>query len=252
MASITHDFAEGGGGSVVFELIKLAIHIKNKNLFLLTALFIGFSSYFIHFLEPEMFETPFIGLWWVMTTVTTTGFGDYVPQTTLGRTFGIFLYLVGIGLIGIIIGKIVESFDLYRKLKEEGKLAFRYVNHFVIIGWSKKARNPIHEILLSREDAKIVVIDLFPIAPFSNEKIHYVQGDATERETLEKANVKNAEAVLIFAPDQVTDVMSADGKSLLAVSAVESYAAELNTEIYTIVEKNMFLILSLQMSMNLY
>jgi voltage-gated potassium channel len=41
-------------------------------------------------------------LWWAVTTVTTVGYGDVVPESTTGRLVGAALMLTGLGLIPII------------------------------------------------------------------------------------------------------------------------------------------------------
>jgi voltage-gated potassium channel len=41
-------------------------------------------------------------VWWAMTTVTTVGYGDHYPVTTLGRAVAVVLMLVGISVLGII------------------------------------------------------------------------------------------------------------------------------------------------------
>lgn len=220
----------------MFEIMRMTVRIRKYTLLIVTVLFLISSSYIIHWVEPENFPNAFIGFWYVMTTVTTTGYGDYVPQTTFGRIFGLFLYLVGIGLIGIVIGKIVEAFGIYRKLKEEGKLRFKGKNHFVIIGWSNKSNNTMSELLEMDPQAKMIVIDSLNQSPFEHEGFFYIQGDPTDKDTLEKANVVDARAVLVFSKDNEASSVAADGQSLLIVSAIESYAIEKKTEIYTIVE----------------
>jgi voltage-gated potassium channel len=183
-----------------------------------------------------MFENPFIGLWYVMTTVTTTGYGDFVPETTIGRIFGLFLYFFGIGLIGIVIAKIVEGFSIYRKLKECGKLRYKGEGHYVIIGWSTKAKNSINQIRKLHKNAKVLLIDTLSKSPLDSERFHYINGDITKKTTLEKANIIHAKAVLIFTKDNEIDSVLQDGKSLLTVSAIENYAKEMNKDIYTVVE----------------
>ncbi len=221
---------------LIYDLMKIVVKIRKITLFLLTFVFLIVSSFFIHWLEPEMFENPFIGFWYVMTTVTTTGYGDFVPETTLGRIFGLFLYFFGIGLIAIVIGKVVEGFGMYRKLKEEGKLSYKGRGHYVIIGWSNKAKHAMNEILEIDENANIVVIDSLPKTPYEHEKLYYINGDATDTHTLERANILDASAVLIFARDNEIDPVSADGKALIIVSTIEGYAVEKERDIYTIVE----------------
>jgi voltage-gated potassium channel len=50
------------------------------------------------------------GVWWATTTMTTVGYGDEYPTTTLGRVYAIGLMLVGIGFIAILTGAIAERF----------------------------------------------------------------------------------------------------------------------------------------------
>ncbi|WP_265182711.1 potassium channel family protein [Bacillus manliponensis] len=94
---------------------------------------------------PEFFDA----FWWGMTTMTTVGYGDFYPVTIEGRIFAIFLYIVGIGILGVVIGKVVDSFGHYRRLKGEGKYKGR--NHIVIVGWSKKSEYTLKEILTTKD-----------------------------------------------------------------------------------------------------
>ncbi|WP_062047554.1 potassium channel family protein [Bacillus sp. JCM 19034] len=223
------------GGEGYVRANKKIIRIRRTIIFAFTGVFCLISAFIIYAIEPETFPNPFIGLWWVMTTVTTVGYGDYVPKTVLGQIFGIFLYLSGIALIGVMIGKIVDGFSTYQKMKEEGKLNYRGKDHFIIIGWSSKTYKTIEELLMIKK-SDLILIDTKQTAPLSHPRIQYIQGDPTSRETLERANILQAASVCIFASDPIHNSIEADGKTLLIASAIENYASERSHPIYTIAE----------------
>ncbi|SDH03405.1 voltage-gated potassium channel [Alteribacillus persepolensis] len=222
----------------IFELMKSVIKARKLTIFFVAILFIVCSSVFITYIEPDVFTSPFLGFWWVMTTITTTGYGDLVPETTAGRLFAIFLYTFGVGLIGVVIGKIVEGFGIYRKLKEEGQLSYKGKDHYVVVGWSQKSKNTIQELQLSNPDVNVVVIDSTTKAPFTpSSRLFYIQGDVTNIDTYEKANLSEAKAILIFSPDGTMDDTAADGMTLLVASSIKSFMSqEKEKNVYTLVE----------------
>jgi voltage-gated potassium channel len=50
------------------------------------------------------------GLWWAVTTVTTVGYGDKFPTTSMGRILAVGLMLVGISLMGVITASVAAWF----------------------------------------------------------------------------------------------------------------------------------------------
>ena len=50
------------------------------------------------------------GLWWAVTTVTTVGYGDRFPTTSVGRVLAVGLMLVGISLMGVITASVAAWF----------------------------------------------------------------------------------------------------------------------------------------------
>ena len=50
------------------------------------------------------------GLWWAMTTVTTIGYGDITPLTTVGRLIAMCIMIVGLGFVAVLTGAIAQHF----------------------------------------------------------------------------------------------------------------------------------------------
>ncbi|MBY6035127.1 potassium channel family protein [Fictibacillus nanhaiensis] len=209
----------------IFVLDKLGI-------FSVTLFIVIFSSIVMRFLEPQTFPGWFDALWYVMTTVTTVGYGDFYPVSLAGRMYAIFIFLIGIGIAGLAIGKLVEALGAQRKRKEEGRLEFKGKNHFIIIGWSEKVRYAISEIIETHPELNIVLIDLLPVTPISHKNVHYIQGDPSSETVLLQGNIKEARSVLVFSDDTIQDAALTDGKTLLIVTSVE----RLNPHIHSTVE----------------
>ena len=49
-------------------------------------------------------------LWWALATITTVGYGDVVPVTTVGRIAGTVLMLLGIGVFGVLTANVAAWF----------------------------------------------------------------------------------------------------------------------------------------------
>ena len=61
--------------------------------------------------QPEQFPNVIASLWWAICTLTTVGYGDVYPVTTVGRFFASVISLVGIGIIAIPTGIIAGGFS---------------------------------------------------------------------------------------------------------------------------------------------
>jgi voltage-gated potassium channel len=219
------------------KLFLTASRYRYRTVILFTLFFIIINAEIIRFLEPETFESSLHAVWWILTTMTTVGYGDVYPTTEAGRTWAmVVVYTLGIGLFGAVIGVIVDGVTQYKKRKEEGKLSYKGENHFVIIGWTAKSKSTVKELLLCDEKTDIVLIDEFEKTPFEHERFHYIQGSPTDVETLGMAKIENSQAVLLFAAEGIENPDLVDGKTLLVASSIERYDDGTEKSIYTIAE----------------
>ena len=78
-----------------------------------TILLFGFLE---RLLDPKTFYTVWLGDWWALQTVTTVGYGDVVPETTMGKIVASVLLLGGLAFLTVIIAMITGGFvSLYQR-----------------------------------------------------------------------------------------------------------------------------------------
>ena len=65
---------------------------------------------FEHLADKQTFPTVWLGMWWALQTVTTVGYGDVVPVSSLGRAVATFLLLGGLALLSVVTATITSGF----------------------------------------------------------------------------------------------------------------------------------------------
>jgi hypothetical protein len=61
-------------------------------------------------LDHSEYPSIWIGMWWVLQTVTTVGYGDVVPSNAIGKALTAFVMLEGIALLSILTAGITSVF----------------------------------------------------------------------------------------------------------------------------------------------
>lgn len=60
--------------------------------------------------QPDVFGSVPAALWWAVTTLTTTGYGDVVPHTPFGRLVASAVMICGVGIFGLWTGILATGF----------------------------------------------------------------------------------------------------------------------------------------------
>lgn len=68
-----------------------------------------------HWFDDQTFPTVWLGMWWALQTVTTVGYGDIIPETTVGRAFASLLMLGGLAFLSVVTATITSSFVARRQ-----------------------------------------------------------------------------------------------------------------------------------------
>lgn len=72
--------------------------------------------------EPQTFHSIGLAYWWAVTTVTTVGYGDVVPESPLGRLVAAMLMLTGIALIPTLTSVIVATLLSKHRRSEQDRI----------------------------------------------------------------------------------------------------------------------------------
>lgn len=171
-------------------------------------------------------------LWWSIVTVTTVGYGDIYPVSTIGRILAVVTMLLGTGVLCVATSW-VTTILIRKKIKEDkGMLEFDGKGHTIVCGWNLKAEIVLEEFFHDERNAgeSIVLIANVDEKPVDNDLVFFIQGQVTES-SLQRAGIKTAKtAVVIGNANQ--DPEARDAMNILAVLAIET----LNPQVYTIVE----------------
>jgi len=113
----------------LFGLLETLFNSRRLRTILAVLIFFIFLfGYLFYVSEPDVRDLG-DGIWWALVTITTVGYGDITPVTTLGRVVASSLMLLGLGLIAtitaIVSAKFIQNFvdhhtndDVLEKLDE--------------------------------------------------------------------------------------------------------------------------------------
>ena len=154
--------------------------------------FIGISGYMI--IEKwNLLDAAYM----TAITLATVGFMEVHELSPIGRIFTIILIFSGVGyfvyIAGLVIQSIVEG-EIQSILgrKRLDKQISNMKNHYIICGYGRIGRVLCQ--LIKEETNDIVVIEENNelMAVLEKDKMHYLHGNASDEDILEKANIKNA------------------------------------------------------------
>jgi len=178
------------------------------------------------------------------------GYSDNLfPHSMVGKIIVTIIPIIGIsGFITIV--SIFTSDRIKKKIMEaRGMMSVSISDHIIICGWNRNVpfliKNLLHDNIANKRNI-VVLADLQETMPLEKynldpKMVTYIKGDSTNREDLEKANMKDADIAIIVHD---LDSSDPDAKNVLKILTIEKYGHELeklglrkNREnIYTIAE----------------
>lgn len=190
---------------------SLSPELKKRLLLAHLAIFlmIAGGSVGYHFIEGHNWLDS---IYLTTTTVTTVGYGDYVPETAAGKAFTSVYILFGVGTVLYALSILAQAFiraevltplGVRRRTREMEKLA----GHYIICGAGRVGRRVI--ATLQKEGIAFVVIEL------DEKKVEQIGGtggqfaiigDATLEQNLLEAGVDRAVGLATCLPDDAANI----------------------------------------------
>jgi len=106
-------------------------------------------------IQPDKFGSIPQSMWWSIVTLTTVGYGDVYPVTSMGKFFGSIIIILGIGTVALPSGILASAFTEYTRRnqkKYEDKLKFMLSDNIIDDSERKELDELSEKLNLSDED----------------------------------------------------------------------------------------------------
>ena len=138
--------------------------------------------------------------WWFSVTITTVGYGDYSPLTTYGRICAGFIMFIGIGTVGLVIGKVAESVIDFANKNRKGLRKMKHEKHTIIMGYRQGRTEKVIAELLSNNPAEKLVLCSFDQKenPIRFRGVDFVMGELASEDVLQRSSAVAARNIIIW------------------------------------------------------
>ena len=220
---------------IFHRLMKGRLWRDHKRVLLVFLLFsILVAAYMVVFEKLSLIDSYYF----LVTTATTVGYGDFSPQTAFGKFLITFYMIVGISIIGLFLGKVTDLVLALNSQRRRGLKAMDSNVDLIIAGYpgERKVKQLVSELRSDQRYAEKVVVCVTnrlqeKPAWMSELEIEFVHGVPSDSEVLRRAGVDSASTVLMLARDP--EQIESDDFSVAVCLVVD----QMNPDARTIVER---------------
>lgn len=204
--------------------------IKNR-LFISLLLILGFLVFGTigFFLTEGSVNSIYDSFYFTLVTMTTVGYGDFVPTSDASR---LVASIVMIGGIASVLWTVQSVFDLAvsKRIREELGLPEKKTKlkgHYIIVGYGNVGKQTISQLRAKNEKFTVVEIDPAKIESAIDANIPVIEGDASDDSVLQRANISEARGLVTTLTDAMNVIVVISAKMLnpdiQVVTKVEEY-----------------------------
>jgi len=181
-------------------------------------------------------------LWQVWQTVTTVGYGNRPAETLPGRWTVMILGTIALAVFVYLLSLFWEVKAYFQDLRRFGMIENPFTSGYVLIHCpgEKEFESLVREIRVVEPNVGICVIDdrleeLPPGVQIKFKDIHFVKGNALDREVYEKARIDKNKVVIVFPEDKNSS--DSDGTTKTIVELLSEFVNEDTRIIHVLVDQ---------------
>lgn len=152
-------------------------------------------------------------LYMTIITVTTIGYHEVHPLDDRGKIFNIFVIVCSISVTAFALTRLTRFFldgdiNLYIKNRKLMAAINELENHVILCGYGRNGRQAAETLAQHKVSFVVVEVDEQKMEQdkLQGKKILYIKGNATEDETLLRAGIKKARALITALPSDADNV----------------------------------------------
>jgi len=151
--------------------------------------------------------------WYMVVTLTTVGYGDLYPVSTIGKIIGYLYVFSSVGLLGLFLGTITNR---YQEMKDQKKLGFKgteFENHVILFGWNDFSKMVLEGIAQTPLPVVVVTdkkddVDLI-YDQYGKEKMFVLFTDFQNKDLYHKINADHSRIIFLSLEEDSDSLMHA-------------------------------------------
>ncbi|NEK84681.1 ion transporter [Blastococcus saxobsidens] len=174
---------------------------------LAVAVFVYLTSWLaMTLVEPAGSDIVAVGTYWwyFLVTAATVGYGDVFPGSVGGRVVGAYVIVGGIVTLTLLFSRLSDALQSLRGRRLRGVVPLDLSDHVVLLGyWPGRTERIVAELTAEgRAEVALCAWDDVLENPMPDQPaVHFVRGDLTDVDVMERACVPSARTVVIDVRD---------------------------------------------------